>query len=1226
MAEATTVDSNDNFKQNLKSVFKFMKKCLLFECFSNKDFGLRQKRKILCLAVCLFLLPLSFAHASPQSPQNAKVTLNMSNVPLEDVLTKIEEQTKALFVINDSDVDVKQHVSIVANKEPVRNVLDRLLNNRGLFYSIEGINIIIYKQKNGSSGNVSPSISGSMGMPKYITGKIVDDKNEPVVGASVIEIGTRNGATTDDQGRFAINVNSNANLSVTCIGYVSQQISARGKDRFDIVLQTDLKLLDEVVVIGYGVQKKVNVTGSVATVNYSDKSKSIPATTTSGLLQGTSPGMYVYQNSGQPGSENVIIRIRGLGTLNDNNPLVIIDGFPGSIDSVNPDDVETVSVLKDAASCAIYGNRGANGVILITTKSAKQGNINVEYDGMASLQKPMHHFEVISNYADYMEFMNEASFNVNKTPAFSQSMIDLWREKEKDPNGIAESGYPNYVAYPNIDWMDAIYDDATYQKHTLSASGSIKDTKFLTSISFMNNPGVIAGNTAKRYSFRVNVESKLTNWLEIGGRFFGYRQDRDQNDAVGSFGFQNRCVPGIYTYYDGKYGWIENPEQDGMSRNNLYFFNRAQGNNITHYSNATAYLNIYLPYDLKYTASFNYDWRDSFSKFYRKVSKAYSFRRDQVAYNYSDLSRLNQTESHSHTGTWTFQTNINWNHIFAADHDVTAMVGFEAYKDKVYDLSATKSTAANSVLHQMDNFINPTTISGNNTDYTAASIFGRVTYAYKNKYLAEVDSRYDGSSRFARHNRWGFFPSFSLGWKVSEEDFMKGSWVNYLKLRASWGKLGNNAVDNYAYHSLFTSGYDYVFGGSQAAGYVAQLSNNSIKWEKTTTTDIGAEVAVLDYRLSLEADFYNKITNGILYAAPISLTIGDKKPPVQNLCEVTNKGIEITLGWKDQIGDFSYGIAGNFTRNWNEVTKYRGKLEAGWVTDENGNRVYKTNLGDVSTYVDGTRRTIEGKQIAELRVLEVYKGNGKYFMADGSVNPNGGPKDGMIRTEEDMNWLRAMVSAGYSFLPNKTIAKNGIWYGDFIYKDVNGDGIYGNENDYVFQNKSETPKYYFGLNFNLGWKGFDFSMQLYGAAGAMMYWRLVGFNSYSTAPECTLPKDIAYDHYFYDPENTSDPRTNLTSKHGRITMNNGSEQNGGGAYSNHWLYKTDYLKIKNITLGYTLPQKWMKTIGIESARIFLTGDNLHTFTDWPGMDPEFSSKYNYFAAIRQYTFGVNIKF
>ena len=1060
---------------------------------------------------------------------------------------------------------------------------------------------------------------------KTVKGTVLDETNQPLPGTSVIVSGTQRGVISDENGFYEIAVSPDETLEFDFMGYSVQKIKVGDQSQIDVKLLPSSEMIEELVVVGYGVQKKVNITGSVSTVNYDDMAVSRPAVNSSALLRGASAGLYVYQNSGQPGSEGMTMRVRGIGTLSDSSPLVIVDGFEGSLDNVNPNDIESISVLKDAASCAIYGNRGANGVILVTTKLADEGRFNIEYNGMASYQEPEHYISVISNYKDYMMIMNESAYNVDKTLPFSQSMIDLWAETENDPYGIAESGYPNYVAYPNVDWMKAMYKKSIYQKHAVTATGATKRIRFNVSFSYLDNPGIVDNSGQKKISLRTNLSSNITDWMEFGVRLFGYRSETQLGGVTDAYSYMSRAVPGIYPYYDGKFGWIENKEQNEACRNNLYFINRITRDKTAHYLNSTAFIKINLPFDIKYNASFNYSWNESKVKAHNNPLNAYSFSRATNAYTYQDLSVIMLTEEHNRTSRWTFQTDLSWNKSFGK-HEVGALVGFEAFENVHQNLESRKKGFENDVLKEMDNVIELEYIKGTTTEYATASVFGRATYAYDGRYMAEVNLRYDGSSRFSKDTRWGLFPSVSAGWRISKEGFMRGSGVDNLKLRASWGKLGNHAVGNYEYLSTYSSGYYYPFGGTLAAGIVSQISNSLLEWETTTTTDVGLDFAILNNRFTAEADYYHKLTDGILYAAPIYATIGNKGAPVQNLCEVINDGVELTVGWKDSYGDFTYGVSGNFTRNWNVVSKYKGTLDAKWVTDKNGIRTYQTNIGDVTTKVGEQRRVMEGKMINEYYLLNIYRGSGNYFFEDGSVNPAGGPKDGMIRTEQDMEWVKAMVAAGNTFLPNKKIQKDGIWYGDYLYDDINGDGVYGDENDYTFQNLSLTPKIFFGFNINLGWKGIDFSAQFTGAAGGASYFRVPGFNAYATATDRTLPKEIAYDHYFYDPEYPDDPRTNLTSKHGRLTMNWGADQNGSTSYSQLWLYKNDYLKIQNVTLGYTLPEKWTKKIKMQKLRVFFSGDNLYTFTSYPGMDPAFSSSETYYASLRQYTLGLNIKF
>lgn len=1059
-----------------------------------------------------------------------------------------------------------------------------------------------------------------------VTGRILDSEQNPLPGAGVVVSGTNSGTTADIDGKFSVNVPADATLEVSYLGYETQMVKVNSRAVIDVVLEEESNFLNETVVVGYGTQKKVNLTGSVATTDYAEIAKSRPITSTAAALSGMSAGVMVRQTSSNPGSEGIDIRIRGVGTLNSSAPLVIVDGFEGSIGNVNPDDIETISILKDAASCAIYGNRGANGVILVTTKSGdKQGKHSISYSGQFAINAPANKFKLVSNYADYMEIMNEAAENIgNEDLPFSQTMIDLWREKSKDPNGIADSGYPNYVAYPNTDWVDAMFNYNLYQKHNLSASGSVGGTRYLLSMSYQDNPGIVDNTGYKRFQVRTNVSSWVTKWLEVGTKIWGYLGNRQINDFSGASGYMSRATPGIYPYYDGKFGWMENPEQHSNSRNNLYFFNRLGGYSKTLYANASVFANIKLPFGIKYHASFNYT--HSAVDYLKTVNLggAYSFSKGEEIYKYNDLTKKYTETQNSNTGHWTFQTNLSWNHTFAKKHEVGALVGFEALYHNAGTGTQRKTGASNADLHEIGTMTNLTTITGNHSDYAAASVFGRINYAYDNRYLLEVNLRYDGSSRFSSRARWGLFPSVSAGWRISQEPWMKNSGIDNLKIRASWGRLGNNSIGNYDYLSTYSTGIYYPFGSSQMAGILPTLSNELLEWETTTSYNAGVELGVFNNRLTFEGDLYKRVTDGILYKAPVYGAVGTKDPPYQNLCGVENSGFELTLGWKDDVGDFTYGVSANFTRNWNVVSAYKGRLEAGWVTNADGTRTYQTNLGDVAT--GDYQKVLEGKIINEWYLAPVYSGDGSHFFADGSVNPAGGPKDGMIRTTKDMEWLQAMVEGGAQFLPNKEIAKNKIWYGDYVYADVNGDGIYGGEDDYQFQNKGVTPKFYYGFQFNAGWKGIDLSVMLQGSGGNGIYWMHGGYNSYGQRADLSLPYDIAYDHYFFDPENPEDPRTNTTSKHGRLTLNYGSAQTGDSVRSTHFFYNLDYLRIKNVTLGYTFPSKWMKKIHVQNLRLYFSGENLFTFTKFPGMDPEFNSTTNYYAMLKQYTFGVSIKF
>ena len=1062
---------------------------------------------------------------------------------------------------------------------------------------------------------------------KVVKGHVVDESGEPLIGVSVKEVGTSNGAITDIDGNFTLNVSSNKNLEISYVGFDKQVVRPQGN--MNIVLKSANKQLNEVVVVGYGTQKKVNLTGAVESVDFSKEALSRPVTTATQALAGMAAGVQVLQSSGRPNSEGFGINIRGVGTLNNSDPLVLVDGMEMSLSNVNPNDIESISVLKDAASCAIYGNRGANGVILVTTKSGREGKIDVTYSGKFSFNSPSRLVRFVSNYADYMEFMNEAfEQNGASNGPFAQSVIDTWRNAEKDPNGIAESGYPNYVAYPNTDWMDEIYQTKLMQEHSVSVTGREKRTRYNLGLTYLDNPGTIVNTGLKKYSLNLNLVSNITDWLEVGTHVWGYHNDQQRSDVgnLTAWSFL-KSVPGIYPYYDGKYGGIETAAEDGAAGNPLLNIN-GQGDSYYKHNNifATSYAQAQILKDFTLKTQFGYELFQERHKYTGGHNETYSFSRNMVVNTPASLDQIHTYMYYNQYYNWKWTNTLNWGHTFAKVHDVNALVGFEEGRYKKGNLDTNKYGLLDASITDMNTVTKMDGISGADTEYTFRSWFGRVNYAFDSRYLFEANFRYDGSSRFAPGNRYGFFPSVSAGWRISEEAFAKNSFLNVfdnLKLRASWGKLGNASVDNYAYQSWYETGYTVMGGTKSPRFYLNHLPNIEVTWEKTSTFDIGLDFATLGGRFSGTIDYYYRNTDGILYSPSIGLTYGDKTSPLQNLAQVSNSGLEATLRWEDRKGDWSYGVSVNGTWNKNRVEKYKGALRQGWGADPNNPdpNVFYSNLGEVSS--GGRNRIVEGHQINEFYVYPIYSGNGTYFNSDGSVNPNGGPKDGMIRTEEDMKWLRAMVDAGHKFMPKQAIGKSGIWYGDYILADTNNDGTYGGNYDQKFTGESSTPKFNFGLQAHVEWKGIDLSMNWGGSTGFSTYWCEVGQNSSGAVYGLQLPKKLAYDHYFYDPSKPNDPRTNLTSANPRLVQD---QQNQNAQYETALhLYSCDFLKLRNLTIGYTFPQSITKYIYAQNLRVYFSGENLLTITSFPGLDPEMRAGAGY-ATMRQLSFGVNVTF
>ena len=1062
---------------------------------------------------------------------------------------------------------------------------------------------------------------------RTVTGTVVDAQGEPLIGVTVKEQGTQNAAVTDMDGRFKLQLSkSDAQVVFTYIGYVD--VTARATDNMVVTMKEDRNELNEIVVVGYGTQKKVNLTGSVVSVNLEKEANSRPVTTVAQALQGMAAGLDILQGSGKPGAENFSVNIRGVGTMNDASPLVLVDGMEMSLSDVNPMDIESISILKDAASCAIYGNRGANGVILVTTKSGTEGKVNVTYTGRLSINKPSKLVRFMSNYADYMEMVNEASENIGTAGKYPQSVIDQWRQAEANPNGIAESGYPNYVAYPNTDWYDEIYQTKVMQEHAISLSGKDTRTRYNLGLTYLDNPGMIVRSGEQKYSINLKLISDVTNWLQLGAQVWGTHSDRDRNnvDALSSWEFL-KTVPGIYPYYDGKFGGIETSVEDGAAHNPMQLLN-GDGDSYykTTHAYSTAYAQVKFLKDFTFKSTFGYDYYNARHKYTDGQNESYSFSRNEVVASPAALEALSSYMYYHHYYNWKITNTLNWAHTFAQKHDVGALVGFEEGKNSDGNTDVKKMGMIDATLTDLNTLTSEEYTRGNFTGYTYRSWFGRLNYAYDSRYLLEANFRYDGSSRFSPDNRWGFFPSASAGWRISEEAFAKNSFLSVfdnLKLRASYGKLGNSSVDNYAYQSWYETGYTTMGGKKVPRFYLKNLPNMNVTWETTKTFNLGLDFSTLGGRLSGVIDYYDKQTSGILYRPSIGLIFGDKVAPLQNLAGVSNRGFEATFRWEDKIGDVTYGVAVNGSFNKNKVTDYKGGIIQGWGADPNNPdpNVYYSNLGEVSS--GGTQRLVEGHMMNEFYVYPIYSGNGTYYDANGVVNPNGGPRDGMIRTPEDLKWVQDMIAAGYSFEPQHAVTQNAIWYGEYIYADTNGDKVYGGSHDQQFMGESNVPKFTFGMQMHAEWKGIDLSMNWGGATGFSTYWREIGQNSSNVVFGLSIPQWIADDHYYYDPNNPNDPRTNITSKNPRMSLENPSMSD---ALDNTFhLYSCDYLKLRNLTIGYTLPKSISRKIYAENLRVYFSGENLWTITSFPGLDPEMRSGEGY-ATMRQLSFGLNVTF
>lgn len=1054
---------------------------------------------------------------------------------------------------------------------------------------------------------------------KEIFGTIKDSAGIAIPDVSIHVQNGKSLGVTDEQGFFKLSVSPGTTLVFTSVSFQGATVTIGAENSYDIIMQAKKGDLNEVVVVGYGSQKKVNMTGAVSTVGAKQLANR-PVTNISSALGGLATGVSVAQSSGRPGSDGATIRIRGIGTLNNANALIVIDGIIGTMDAVNPNDVASISILKDAAAASIYGAQAANGVILITTKKGTPGKPKFTYTGIFSQARPNRIPSFVTDYVKYMQLYNEGAVNIGQSAPFPQSDIDAWTAAKLDPNKVNAFGYPNYVVYPNTDWGNEIFERNLIQNHNFQVLGGSENISYNLSARYLGNPGIIKNAGQNRYEMRANVEARVSDFLTLGTQTFASTETFGKATVDNVFNYLRQTDPGIYPIYNGIFGGpTSTVEAPGLNNLMVFLYGNGGTNQVTRL-NSTLYATIHFLKNLSLTSRFNYQLRQQETTDFTNPIDRYNFNTNTILVQGAAASNLTTSQGFNKDYTYTFDNVLRYNASWMK-HNFSALVGYNEYYYNYYTFSATKTGLIDADITNIGSATTMTNINGDKYDRSMRSFFGRINYNYDEKYLFEANFRRDASSRFGTNNKWGSFPSFSAGWRISEEKFFQNLKNTFqdVKLRGSWGKLGNDAAGYYDWQANY-SGYNYTFGGTQVVGLASsKIANPNLKWESTTQTDIGLEFSTFKKQLSVELDVYNRTTSGILTTVPLPLTAGNISAPTINGPQVKNKGVEISLNWRGHIGDVNYTVGGNFAYNYNRVSKYKGKLEEGW-SDVNGTQVYNSNIGSVASSASSNTPIVEGHLMNEFYLRQIYRGNGSYKNADGSVNKNGGPKDGMIRTSEDYQWVQDMKSAGYSFSPVNGTGASQLYYGDLIFADLNNDGIYGNTYDRKFTGTSNVPKYVFGFNASFNWKGFDFSMIWQGAAGMQYYWNAEGYDNSIVRSTNQIATRVADNHYYNNLNDANDPNNNLNGHFPRLKL-------GGDAINNtasdFWLYNANYLKLKNAQIGYTLPNEWIQKIHISSCRVFLSGENLITITPWEGIDPELGAGVGY-PTMRQFALGINL--
>ena len=1018
---------------------------------------------------------------------------------------------------------------------------------------------------------------------KKITGTVVDAQG-PVIGASVVEKGkTGNGVITDFDGNFTLNVTPGATIVISYVGYETQEIKVGNQSDFQITLKDDNALLDEVVVVGYGTMKKKLVTGATVQVKGEDIAK-LNTTNALEAMQSSTPGVQITQSSSQPG-KGYKVYIRGIGTTGNSTPLYVIDGVAGgNLDGINPNDIESIDVLKDAASAAIYGARAANGVILVTTKQGKEGKIELSYNGAMGWSNAYKRPQLL-NAQQYMTIIDEYTFNT------SGQKMDWAGYVPADILSRVNSGWEG------TDWWGAFENkNAQQQNHSVTLTGGTDRSKFAMSYTYTGNEGIMGADRAsyyKRHTIRINsdhvlLKAKDFDAITIGENIsIGYNKNHDlaEDGMYWSYihSLLQTCplVPqyaangDIYYYqdFDGnvKYGQGWNASLFSNPWENLEkggFNSMAESRNFN--ASATGFLTIQPIKGLRLRSQFNYWWSSGAYRNYNEPRSSGYGNATSPVYSVSQNASMN-------TG-WSVENTLTYDLPMLGGHKISAMVGqtFQStawsqnisgsnkvnYGDQLATLKGWNSAYLTNV--KLVNATDATLTGGLNDEEYLASWFGRLTWDWNETYMATVTMRYDGSSIFTDGKRWGFFPSVSAGWVMSNEKFMEGtkSWLDFFKIRASWGQNGNCSISKYQYLATialsgeaYDSGYKFasdmatsVAGTPNVGAYANIVPNPDLTWETSEQLDFGFDARFLNSRLGVNFDWYKKTTKDWLIGGNL-LAIYGTNPAAINGGDVQNTGIELALTWNDRIGkDFSYNIGVNFTTNKNKVTRI-----------DNDNHYINGPSGVLSQGTEYCYRAEEGKPIG-------------YFF--------GMSYSGIWQNQEQ---IEAARQAGKAVLDNAQP-------GDCIWDDWNGDGVitYA-EGDATDRHEigNPNPDIMLGINLGLGYKGFDFAVNGAGAFGQQI---MRSYRSFSDAPYQNYDTTILNRWYGEGTSNTQ-PRISST----------GSENTNW--VSNRYMENADYFKIKTVTLGYDFKNIW-KSCPFQQLRLYVQAQNLYTFTKYTGLDPE----------------------
>lgn len=1112
-------------------------------------------RKVL-LSFLLFLL-----FTNVQADDTQRISVRMNNISMRDFFSYVEKNYPYTFMYDNTDINDKQLISVNEQNQPIEKVLATVLKNKGVKFEIQSFQIILSKI------NTTSSAENRQQARKNITGRILDVKGDPVIGANIVEKGTTNGTVTDIEGNFTLNVEENAVIHISYIGYLPQELSSAGKNSLQVVLLEDMKTLDEIVVVGYGTMRKRDLTGSVSSIKSEDIQRS-PVTSLDQAIQGKAAGVQVSQASSAPGGR-VLIRVRGGNSLSSSNePLYVVDGFPVSaggsaggngtaqnpLATLNTADISSIEILKDASATAIYGARGANGVVLITTKRGEIGKPQVTldvYQGVQTLAKKLD----MMNAREYATLVNEARTNDGQSPVF--------------PNPNNPHYFPDISALgEGVDYQDEVFHSAPVQNYNIGVAGGNEGIRYSVGGGYFGQDGIIRNSDFNRASFRSNLDIKITPALTVTTNITashswanGMPSEGDGGGGTGGVVHGAVVMPASVPIYDadGKYT-MTNPTPGSTPSNNPvatvnYYKDEQQIDRFLGSVDA----NWQIMEGLTLKVTFGSDMSSANRAFYwPKETHRGSSKNGEAYQRYrKDASYLNENI-------------LTYNKQFGK-HAINAVGGYtwQVFHYKYFEASSTNYS---SDLYLANNLGAGTTYGqpgSSRSQSQLASYLGRVNYIYNDRYLLTLTARADGSSKFGTNNKWSFFPSFALAWRASEEEFLKSvDWLSNLKIRMSYGKTGNQNIDNYKSLAMLGT-MNYPLGGTLNSGVGPNnIPNPDLKWETTATTDAGLDIGLFNNRVSLVVDYYYKKTTDLLWNISTPSSVGFSSI-FKNIGSLENKGVEVTLGADVFTGEFKWNTQMNWSRNRNKVLEIPG---------------YTPNTqGQLSGHLKVNGSWLEpGLPVGVWNLL-------KY--------------DGVFQDQ-------AQLAAG----PRSTANKDQL--GDARFVDKSGDGRINYTDDRMIVG-DPNPDFIYGWTNNFSFKGFDFSVYLQGSQGNDII-NIQRAETNISGPWGNQRREILNR---WTPTNTN---TNIPRA--RVTVDPLLLQSD-------WLIEDgSYMRVKTMTLGYT----FMNFRFINSLRLYVTGQNLFTITNYSGFDPEVNSQgnsnlqlgvdYNAYPSAKAVLFGLNVSF